>query len=159
MFYRIIVLILIISCVKEEAEKPFFEEDLAISPDSSVQVLSVSHTASAQDYTFTVQLASPDTGCDQYADWWEVISTAGELIYRRNLSHSHVNEQPFTRSGGPVTVNENDTLIVRGHMNNFSYGSIVMKGTIAGGFQRDTISASFAEELKNADPQPPNCAF
>jgi hypothetical protein len=51
-------------------------------------------------YSFQATVSSPDTGCEQYADWWEVLTDKGELLYRRVLLHSHVSEQPFHRSGG-----------------------------------------------------------
>ena len=56
-------------------------------------------------YTFAVTLRSPDTGCERYADWWEVVSADGSaLVYRRILGHSHVDEQPFTRSLSGVEI-------------------------------------------------------
>ena len=67
-------------------------------------VLTVAVTGQANAYQFNVQVASPDTGCDQYADWWEALSEDGQLLYRRVLLHSHVSEQPFTRSGGSVAI-------------------------------------------------------
>ena len=69
-------------------------------------MIQVSVSGSAQSYTFSVTLRSSDTGCDHYADWWEVLSSDGELIYRRVLLHSHVDEQPFTRSGTLIDVQE-----------------------------------------------------
>lgn len=29
-------------------------------------------------YTFYVTVASDETGCDQYADWWEVLNANGD---------------------------------------------------------------------------------
>lgn len=111
-------------------------------------------------YTFSVTLSSPDTGCNQYADWWEVISTDGELIYRRILAHSHVDEQPFTRSGGPVELQETTQAIVRAHMNDAGYGGVAFSGSPASGFTADpSVTSSFALELEDAAPQPDSCAF
>ena len=113
-------------------------------------------------YNFSVTLKSPDTGCDQYANWWEVISADGKtLIYRRILGHSHVNEQPFTRSGGPVSVPASTEVIVRAHMHPSGYGDglIAMKGSVTNGFSPYEVEEGFGADLENADPQPTGCAF
>ena len=60
-------------------------------------VMEVQATGAPNAYQFEVKVSSPDTGCDQYADWWEVLSEDGQLIHRRVLLHSHVGGQPFTR--------------------------------------------------------------
>jgi len=43
-------------------------------------------------------LLHDDTGWDHYANRWDVLNEAGEVIGVRDLAHPHVNEQPFTRS-------------------------------------------------------------
>jgi hypothetical protein len=122
-------------------------------------VLSVQVTGNQGTYQFAVELASPDTGCEQYADWWEVISQDGELLYRRILLHSHVDEQPFTRSGGPVEVAADDVVYVRAHMNTSGYGGHVLKGTIRDGFEPAEVEADFGSGLERIPPQPEDCAF
>ena len=72
--------------------------------ENKAYVRSVSASGEANAYRFSVEISSPDLGCEQYADWWEVVDEDGELIYRRVLAHSHVSEQPFTRSGGPIDI-------------------------------------------------------
>lgn len=116
-------------------------------------------TGSAGAYTFAVTVRSPDTGCERYADWWEVVRPSGELVYRRILGHSHVEEQPFTRTGGPVSVQPDDPLIVRVHMNPDGYGDTGRRGTAAAGFDPATQVHELAPELSNAEPQPDGCAF
>jgi hypothetical protein len=47
---------------------------------------------------FDVTVRHADEGWEHYADRWEVLSPAGELLAVRVLQHPHVDEQPFTRS-------------------------------------------------------------
>lgn len=111
------------------------------------------------DYTFAITIESPDTGCEQYANWWEVVTPEGNLIYRRILAHSHVDEQPFERSGSPVAVQPDQTVIVRAHMHSSGYGSQALQGSVENGFESVTLSPEFAADLATADPRPQDCAF
>ncbi len=127
--------------------------------DGNSHVVAVTSSGSDNNYTFSVTVKSPDTGCDQYADWWEVISEEGELIYRRILAHSHVSEQPFERSGGPVAINENTIVWIRSHMNNSGYGGDLFKGSVSTGFSKQTPPDNFAASIEDQAPQPTDCAF
>jgi len=127
--------------------------------DTFARVEGVTVRRAAGTYTFAVTISSPDTGCDRYADWWEVLMEEGELLQRRVLGHTHVREQPFTRSGRPVTVPDDRILIVRAHMHPTGYGNQALRGTVAGGFEEITLPHGFAAALAAADPQPPVCAF
>ena len=108
---------------------------------------------------FSVTISSPDTGCDRYADWWEVTTPDGELLYRRVLLHSHVNEQPFTRSGGPVNIADTLPVIVRVHMYPDGYSPHAFSGTIDSGFTSTTLETDFALPLATQPPLPTSCAF
>ncbi len=139
------------------------EENMTETPmDSSnldeASVTNVTFSGSENAYTFSVTVSSPDTGCEQYADWWEVVDTQGNLIYRRILAHSHVNEQPFTRSGGPVSIQRETEIYIRAHMNNSGFGTSMLKGSVADGFTPITL-ADFAQDLESEAPQPNGCAF
>ncbi len=109
--------------------------------------------------TISVTVRSPDTGCDGYADFWEVVRPDGTLVYRRVLTHSHVGEQPFTRSGGPVAAGADDELIIRAHFSTGGYGGAAMSGTVTTGFADTTLDRGFAADLETSDPQPDDCAF
>lgn len=63
-------------------------------------------------WTISVTLRHPDTGWDHYADGWEVLSPDGTRLGFRELLHPHVNEQPFTRSLGRVTIPEGLTHVL-----------------------------------------------
>ena len=113
-------------------------------------------------YNFAVTLKSPDQGCEQYANWWEIVSPDGNmLIYRRILAHSHVDEQPFTRSGGKVVISANTEVVIRAHMHPTGYGAgkIAMKGSVTNGFTAIDLTADFGAHLEGESPQPNGCAF
>lgn len=122
-------------------------------------VVSVEVSGGSQAYTFSVGISSPDTGCDQYADWWEVISEEGALIYRRILAHSHVDEQPFVRSGGKISISDSQTVIIRAHMNKAGYGGQALKGSVKRGFTKVVLDKSFARQLEKQPPLPEGCDF
>jgi hypothetical protein len=63
-------------------------------------------------YTFAVTVSSPDTGWDKYADEWRVESESGEVLGVRELTHPHVDEQPFTRSLRDVKAQAGSTVFV-----------------------------------------------
>ena len=130
------------------------DDDLALADVMSVQV-----SGTDESYQFAVEISSPDSGCDQYADWWEVLSEDGELIYRRILAHSHRDEQPFVRSGGPILITSATDVIVRAHMHPDGYGGKVMIGSVDEGFQITDIPPSFAETVETQEPLPSGCAF
>jgi len=123
------------------------------------RISGVSAVGESGIYNFQVTVESPDTGCDQYADWWDVFSPDGTLLYRRILTHSHVDEQPFTRTGGPVNIDSDEEIVVRAHMNNLGFGTQVFRGSVDSGFQQDSLEMDFAIDLETAEPLPINCAF
>jgi len=129
------------------------------SGKNKAKIVSVSTTGNENNYNFNVGISSPDKGCSQYANWWEVTTETGDLIYRRILGHSHVNEQPFVRSGGSVKINKDQMVIIRLHMNNSGYSINAYKGSVSQGFKSFKTADDFAKALENQSPQPTGCAF
>ncbi len=129
----------------------------ANQPTADVVKIQVSGKPSA--YRFSVRIASPDKGCQQYADWWEILAADGELIYRRILAHSHVDENPFTRSSlKSLDIDPDATIFIRAHMNNAGYGGTVWTGTINSGLA--AVGAPPAlPDLATTGPQPNRCRF
>ena len=125
----------------------------------AADVIAVQVSGAPGTYRFNVTVQSPDTGCAQYADWWEVVSADGTLLYRRVLAHSHVNEQPFTRSGGPVPIQPDTVVWVRAHLSTSGYGGTAFKGSVKTGFAKAELPAKFATGLENLPPLPEGCAF
>ena len=126
---------------------------------NGANIVAVSVSGDPGNYSISVTVESPDTGCNSYADWWEAISEDGELPTRRILLHSHVGEQPFTRSGGPLRIQPDETVIVRAHMSDAGYGGSIMRGNVTGGFATSEIAPDFASNLETRSPLPSSCAF
>ncbi|MEM9946410.1 MAG: hypothetical protein AAF810_10145 [Cyanobacteria bacterium P01_D01_bin.36] len=145
---------------ENSSSKVEIEETQTADNDEASGVIEVSASQEGADsYSFSVTIASDETGCDQYANWWEVITEDGTLLYRRILAHSHVNEQPFTRSGGPVEMGADEVVIVRSHMEPTGYQPQAMKGSFTTGFSPATLAPDFALELAETEPLPTGCAF
>ena len=153
----IFIQILFISCSSNSMGD---DKDTQINSNKDeAKIVSVTTSGIENNYTFNVGISSPDKGCNQYANWWEVISNDSDLIYRRILGHSHINEQPFTRSGGAVDIKEDQIVIIRVHMNTTGYSSKTFKGSIKTGFKEFTTTDNFAPELANQAPLPSGCGF
>jgi hypothetical protein len=79
--------------------------------------------SAGDDWTFHVTVQHPDTGWEDYADGWDVLTPDGTLLkpdpdsaFTRLLLHPHVNEQPFTRSQGGIIIPPGVTQVrVRAH--------------------------------------------
>jgi hypothetical protein len=108
-------------------------------------------------YELSVAVKSPDRGCDAYANWWEVLSEEGKLLFRRVLMHSHPDEQPFTRPGAPVPIAADTTVVVRAHFHPTGYGGSALRGSVARGFEPWQPPPGFAADLAEQEPLPKEC--
>jgi hypothetical protein len=133
-------------------------------------VTAVSATSTSGGYSFDVSVESSDKDCTEYANWWEVLSENGTLLYRRILEHSHTDENgtsdpdapgnTFTRSGGPVDITADEVVLVRAHVSTGGYNGSVMRGSVAQGFaEAPDIDGTFAAGVESEDPQPEGCLF
>lgn len=74
-------------------------------------------------WTFSVTVRHPDTGWEDYANGWDVITLDGTVLklktedqFTRLLLHPHETEQPFTRSQSGIIIPEGiSQVIVRAH--------------------------------------------
>jgi hypothetical protein len=133
---------------------------LAARAAEGADVEAVEARGAAGAYTFRVTVRSPDTGCQRYASWWEVVRSDGSLAYRRILNHSHAGEQPFTREGGPVPVRADEVVVVRAHFVPDGYGGALLRGSVQGGFKPwSGAPAGFAASLARLAPLPEKCLY
>jgi len=139
----------------QDTEKPQTIQKSTVHAD----VTHASTTGTENNYVFSVSLKSTETGCDQYADWWEILDTDGILIYRRVLGHSHPTEQPFTRSGGSVDIQKDAKVYIRAHMNNKGYVGDILEGSVESGFTLSKNTISFNKDIELEEPLPSKCAF
>ena len=162
MLKTLLILMLILSGCSSISKSEILptQPTTAMTENNSVaKVTAVEATGNPNNYTFAVTVNSPDTGCDRYADWWEVVTTEGELIYRRVLLHSHVDEQPFRRTGGSVAIQPQQQVIVRVHMSSDGYSSLAQQGSVESDFEPVTLPDKFATNLEDVEPLPQGCAF
>lgn len=146
------------------AEAPERLPDSASPPPSGTlgavaDVVSVTVTGTPGAYTFAVTVRSDDLGCEQYADWWDVRRKTGDLVYRRILNHSHVDEQPFTRDGGPVDLLPSDEVWVLAHLEPSGFGGKWMTGTVETGFIEEVVVPCDSAKSWSDGPLPEDCTF
>ena len=116
----------------------------------------------------TATIDSPDKGCDQYADWWEVLEPDGTLIQRQVIAKPHPDEQPFTSQMKlKKDLDPEQTVMIRAHFSDgiylqtyqqsFNYTDQALQGSVARGFGLVRPSQRFAAWLEDEEPQPPEC--
>ena len=89
--------------------------------------------AGSGSYTFDVTIKSDDTGCDKYADKWDIVAPDGRVIGTRVLAHPHEDEQPFTRSLDGVSIPSGVTKVtIRAHDKVEGYGGKEMTVELPG---------------------------
>ncbi|AZQ65678.1 hypothetical protein EF888_00140 [Silicimonas algicola] len=74
----------------------------AFADDAVIEGATAARTGGT--WTFEVTLSHGDTGWDDYADGWRIVTGDGIELGTRVLLHPHVDEQPFTRSLSGVTI-------------------------------------------------------
>lgn len=126
---------------------------------SKANVLAVYSHEKTNGFKFGVKLASDETGCEQYADWWEILNAKGELLYRRILIHSHPDTQPFTRWGSLVKVDKKDLLYIRAHMNSSGYSGNLFSGSVTDGFKETKKLLDFNQSIETQEPLPKACLY
>ena len=125
-------------------------------------------------YSLKVVIQAPDRSCKQRADWWEVITTRGELKenWRKPLTDFRSDIQQPRIDTHILDVQPDEEMIVRAHfhgdylsardpfMNDGStyqksgYTDQAMRGSINEGFHMIRISENFAKHLETQEPLP-----
>ena len=114
------------------------------SNEANADVLFVEATETAVGlWTFSVSVAHPDTGWEDYADGWDVVLPDGTVVkissddpFTRLLLHPHETEQPFTRSQSNIPIpTEVTTVTVRAHdlVDGFGGQEVIVDLTVASG--------------------------
>ncbi len=74
-------------------------------------------------WQFDTTVRHNDEGWDHYADAWQVVDSAGNILAERILAHPHDNEQPFTRSQSNIGIPPDvRTVTVRAKCNVHGFG-------------------------------------
>lgn len=124
-------------------------------------------------YEFSVTIQSPDEGCSRYANWWEVITEGGDLLYRKVLNEPHDFEYQFTTNATVEVSNSNQVVIVRAHFSddvsaylrrnneNERYTTQAMKGSVSrpSSFRQTRLPSQFAIRVERQGEQPQKCSL
>ncbi|MFC2029712.1 hypothetical protein ACFLWA_03180 [Chloroflexota bacterium] len=94
-------------------------------------------------WTFHVTVEHPDSGWEDYADGWDVVTPDGTVLkpdsdspFTRLLLHPHETEQPFTRSQSGIAIPAGVTqVIVRAHdlVDGFGGREVLVNLTVTSG--------------------------
>ncbi|HPE25145.1 hypothetical protein [Albidovulum sp.] len=79
---------------------------IAVAPAraDTPEVTAAEAVRAGESWSISVTLVHPDSGWDHYANSWRVETPEGDVIATRDLTHPHVDEQPFTRALDGVTI-------------------------------------------------------
>lgn len=69
-----------------------------------VEIVQARFTQRGDAWHVSTTLRHADTGWEQYADAWRVVTSEGDVLGTRILYHPHEEEQPFTRSLSGVKI-------------------------------------------------------
>jgi hypothetical protein len=128
---------------------PFPEPTPSVSA-ANADVLFVRATeTSPHVWTFSVTVAHPDSGWEDYANGWDVLLPNGTVLlpdadssFTRLLLHPHENEQPFTRSQSNIVIPADVTEVrVRAHdlVHGFGGKEVVVDLTAVSTDQFETV--------------------
>ena len=76
----------------------------ALAGADPAHIVGAEARATGDTWTVSVTLRHGDTGWDDYADGWRIVTADGTVVGTRELLHPHVEEQPFTRSLSGVSL-------------------------------------------------------
>jgi len=99
------------------------------------------------EYRFSVTLYHDDDGEAGYANWWQVETTAGDRLGRRELLHAHGTRE-FTRSATVAVPEDVTCVVVRGHDQAHAYGGQAMTVDLASGATRAVRQGSEREPIE-----------
>ncbi|MDX1415091.1 MAG: hypothetical protein R3293_12920 [Candidatus Promineifilaceae bacterium] len=115
-------------------------EEAGSGPANADVLFVTAQLKEAGNWTFTVTVAHPDQGWEDYADGWDVVLPDGTVAkpdvdspFTRLLLHPHVEEQPFTRSQSNIEIPEDvGKVTVRAHdlLDGFGGQEIVVDLTV-----------------------------
>lgn len=123
-FLVLLFITLATSCIAEETSTLTREDIPQPMNNANADVMYVKAIQSPDgSWTFHVTVYHPDTGWEDYANGWDIVTPDGEVIktdpnsqFTRLLVHPHVGEQPFTRSQAGVVIPDGiDKVVVRAH--------------------------------------------